>query len=151
MGKKKCFGRIVLGVFLLLTSASISLAAYSSHQNDQDVNNFLTVYPFARSTKLDDCSLCHPGGNITQGTKTSYYGSCDYCHITYGLQPPHGTIPLNGYGQAYMVAGRNQDAIKTIESADSDVDTFNNLVEIKALTFPETKRIIPDCRLPPWW
>ena len=119
------------------------MAAYSSHQNDQDVNNFLTVYSFARSTKLDDCNLCHPGGNITQGTKTQFYGSCDYCHITYGLQPPHGEIPLNGYGQAYKDAGRNQDAIKNIESADSDGDSFSNSTEIQALTLPGDNKDYP--------
>ncbi len=36
-------------------------AAYSAHQNDTDINNFLAVYPSAKSTKLDDCALCHTG------------------------------------------------------------------------------------------
>ena len=62
---------LALGVLWSVTMIPPAFAAYSSHQNDQDVNNFLTVYPFAKSTKLDDCSLCHPGGNITQGGKTS--------------------------------------------------------------------------------
>ena len=119
--------------------ASYVLAAYSSHQNDQDVSNFLTVYPFARTTKLDDCSLCHPGGKV--GSKS--YGSCDYCHITYGLQTPHGKIPLNGYGQAYKNAGRNQNALRNIEGADSDGDTYNNLMEISALSFPGDNKDYP--------
>lgn len=121
----------------------LGFGAYSSHQNDQDVGNFLTVYPFARSTKLDDCVLCHPGGSITQGGKTTSYGSCDYCHLTYGLQPPHGNVPLNAYGQAYKGAGRNQDAIKSIETADSDGDSFSNATEIQALTFPGEKKDYP--------
>ena len=96
--------RLMISVVLALAGVSVlvslGLAAYSSHQNDEDVSKFLEAYPFARSTRLDDCSLCHPGGNITQSGKTKYYGSCDYCHIIYGLQAPHGQIPLNGYGQA---------------------------------------------------
>jgi hypothetical protein len=127
---------LALGVLWSVTMIPPAFAAYSSHQNDQDVNNFLNAYPFTKSTKLDDCSVCHPGGNITQGGKTSYYGSCDYCHISYGLQPPHGQIPLNGYGQAYKLAGRNQQALLSIEKLDSDGDSYSNLAEIQALFFP---------------
>jgi hypothetical protein len=89
-------------------------------------------------TKLDACSLCHQGGNITQNGKISHYGSCDYCHQIYGLQPPHGDIrlTLNPYGSAYDKAGRSQDALRSIEGLDSDGDTYTNIVEIKALTFP---------------
>jgi hypothetical protein len=137
MGKVKLLLILALSIVWLAVSPTSALAAYSSHQNDQDVNKFLTVYPFARSTKLDDCSLCHPGGSITAGGKTTTYGSCDYCHITYGLQPPHGQVPLNGYGQAYKNAGtRDEAAIRSIEGVDSDGDTYNNLKEIQALRFP---------------
>ena len=112
------FGNFLRAAVLVVSWFVISVpsiyGAYSSHQNDQDVNNFLTVYSFARGTKLDDCNLCHPGGSVTQGRKTTSYGSCDYCHITYGLQPPHGQVPLNGYGQAYKDAGRNQGAITAL-------------------------------------
>jgi hypothetical protein len=132
-----------LGILWLGIMATPALAAYSSHQNDQDINDFLAVYAFARSSKLNDCSLCHPGGSITQNGKTTTYGSCDYCHLTYGLQTPHGNVPLNAYGQAYKGAGRNQNAIKGIESADSDVDSFSNLTEITALTFPGDKKDYP--------
>jgi hypothetical protein len=123
---------LVLGVLWMVANVKPALTAYSSHQNDEDVIKFLGAYPFARSTRLDDCSLCHPGGKF--GTK--YYGSCDYCHTSYGLQPPHGQVPLNAYGQAYKDAGRSQDALKTIETQDSDADTYNNLQEIQALFFP---------------
>jgi hypothetical protein len=130
-------GGLSLGfVLLMLAVAPFALAAYSSHQNDQDVNTFLTLYPFARSTKLDDCSLCHPGGSITSGGKTTTYGSCDYCHIKYGLAAPHGPVPLNAYGQAYSGAGRNETAIRSIEPLDSDGDGHSNLVEIQGLFFP---------------
>jgi hypothetical protein len=107
-------------------------AAYSSHQNDSDVANFLAVYPFARSTKLDDCSLCHPGGKYIDN-KT--YGSCDYCHLTSSLGQV-ADYPLNSYGQAYKTAGRSQAAIRAIEGDDSDGDTFSNLTEIQAFSFP---------------
>jgi hypothetical protein len=137
--KKMFLWIMILAVVSAGGLASYVLAAYSSHQNDQDVNNFLTVYPFARTTKLDDCSLCHPGGKV--GSKS--YGSCDYCHITYGLQLPHGQIPLNGYGQAYKNAGRSQNALRNIEGVDSDGDTYNNLMEISALSFPGDNKDYP--------
>ena len=87
MKKVGFYSILVLGFLWTMVMTTPAWAAYSSHQNDQDINNFLAVYPFARSTKLDDCSLCHPGGKI--GSKT--YGSCDYCHQTYGLKEPHQT------------------------------------------------------------
>jgi hypothetical protein len=129
---------IVLLTLLVATLTAPAWAAYSSHQDDRDINNFLSVYPFARSTKLDDCSLCHPGGYIPpQGQQGSrYYGSCDYCHLTYGLQPPHGQVPLNGYGMAYKDAGRTVQALYSIEGEDSDGDKYINLNEIQALHFP---------------
>jgi hypothetical protein len=120
--------------------ASYVLAAYSSHQNDQDINNFLTVYPFAKSTKLDDCSLCHPG------SPNGKSGSCDYCHQTYGLKPPHGNVPLNPYGQAYKDAGRSEEALQNIENLNSDAsanDTYTNIQEITALTFPGDPKDYP--------
>ena len=107
MRRRMFFGIMALGFLLMVTTASPGLAAYSAHQNDKDINNFLAVYPFAKSTKLDDCSLCHKAGCITSGTRTTYYGSCDYCHQIYKTQPPHGEIldTLNSYGKAYNDAG----------------------------------------------
>jgi hypothetical protein len=139
MRKATFFWMMVLGFWVVVTAASPSLAAYSSHQNDQDINNFLAVYPFARSTKLDDCSLCHPGGKITQGTKTTSYGSCDYCHIKCNLQTSCTDVPLNGYGQAYKNADtgrRSEKALRDIAGVDSDGDNYANSEEINALTFP---------------
>ena len=122
MGKVKVLLILTLSIVWLGVSSTSAFAAYSAHQNDQDVNNFLTVYPFAKSTKLDDCSLCHKGGCITSRTKNSYYGSCDYCHQVYKTQPPHGNIvdTLNSYGKAYNDAGGTQAALKAIESLNSD-------------------------------
>ena len=64
MRKATFFWMIVLGLLVVVSAASPSLGAYSAHQNDQDINHFLAVYPFAKSTKLDDCALCHTSGNI---------------------------------------------------------------------------------------
>ena len=137
MKKVRFYWFLVLGLLWTLTMTMPALAAYSSHQNDQDINNFLAVYPFARSTKLDDCSLCHPG------SPDSKSGSCDYCHQTYHLQPPHGQVPLNPYGQAYKDKGRDQVALRNIEGLDSDGDGYTNIVEIKALTFPGDSKDYP--------
>jgi hypothetical protein len=150
---------MVTGLIWMLGGPGDVQGAYSAHQNDQDINNFLTVYPFAKSTKLDDCALCHKPGKI--GSK--YYGSCDYCHQTYKTQPPHpeGSIllTLNSYGLAYNGAGRTKDALKAIESSNSDAsddlgtdssgnkipnkDTYTNIEEIQALTFPGDARDYP--------
>ena len=135
---------LFLAVLWSLSMIPPALAAYSSHQNDQDINNFLTVYPFAKSTKLDDCALCHPG---SADRKT---GSCDYCHQTYGLQPPHTQpVPLNSYGLAYSDAGRSKDAFGTIGGSDSDGDGKTNLEEIQALSFPGDSTDYPGLKSAP--
>ena len=141
MRKATFFWMMVLGFLVMVATASPSLAAYSAHQNDQDINNFLAVYSFAKSTKLDDCALCHKSGTI--GSKT--YGSCDYCHQSYKTQPPHGDIleTLNSYGLAYNDAGGNQAALELIEGSNSDGDTSTNIEEIRALTFPGDARDYP--------
>jgi len=161
MGKVKFLVILALGIVWMVVSSTSAFAAYSAHENDQDVNNFLTVYPFAKSTKLDDCSLCHKGGCITSSSgKSSYYGSCDYCHQVYSPNPTDENIlkTLNSYGKAYEDAGRNLAALKTIESLNSDgadklincegietpnKDTYTNIDEIKALTFPGDARDYP--------
>jgi len=124
---------LVTGLVWMLDGPGDVQGAYSAHQNDKDVNNFLAVYPFAKGTKLDDCALCHPGGKASDGRT---YGSCDYCHLTYGLTTPHGSVPLNSYGQAYEGAGGTPDSLKNIEPGDSDGDGFKNGDEIRALFFP---------------
>jgi hypothetical protein len=145
-------GLLILALAFLCAAGLTSQvwAAYSAHQNDKDINNFLGVYPSVKSTKLDDCALCHKSGKI--GSKT--YNSCDYCHQTYKTQAPHGEIldTLNSYGLAYNNAGRSQAALTAIENLNSDGsddlgtdssgnkipnnDKSTNLEEISALTFP---------------
>jgi len=128
--------RSAFTLLIALLMATTVFAAYSAHQNDQDVNNFLSVYPSAKSTKLDDCALCHPGGTVVENSKPKQYGSCDYCHITTDLQPVPGQIPLNPYGVDYENAGRTKDAIQSIEGQDSDEDGSSNILEINNLFFP---------------
>ena len=143
MGKVKFFLTLALGIVWMAVSSTSALAAYSAHQNDTDISNFLAVYPFAKSTKLDDCALCHPGGTITQSGKTTYYGSCDYCHRTYGQGS--GPAPLNSYGQDYKFFGRSKAAFGVIDfqNKDSDGDGFPNSAEITALTFPGDAKDYP--------
>jgi hypothetical protein len=141
MRRNRILWFMVLGLFGSVVSVTAALAAYSAHQNDQDINNFLAVYPFAKSTKLDDCSLCHTSGTIGKNT----YGSCDYCHQIYKTQEPHGDIllTLNSYGLAYNSAGETPQAIKAIEAMDSDGDNYTNIQEIQALTFPGAAKDYP--------
>ncbi len=137
---------LILGLSLFLGTclAVAAWAAYSAHQNDADINHFLTVYPTAKSTKLDDCALCHKSGKI--GSKP--YGSCDYCHQVYKTAEPHGNIleTLNSYGSAYHEACKTQDpvqAIQAIANIDSDGDGYLNGAEIQALTFPGNASDLP--------
>lgn len=129
---------IVLGLFGTVAALTDAQAAYSAHQNDEDISNFLTVYPFAKSTKLDDCALCHKSGNI--GSKS--YGSCDYCHKIYNTQEPHGDIlaTLNSYGEDYKDAGYSPEAI---EELNSDGDEYTNIEEIRMLTLPGDENDYP--------
>jgi len=122
--KKVCFLSVLtLGVLSVAVAASVALAAYSSHQNDQDVNHFLTVYPFAKSTKLDDCSLCHPG-SLDRRT-----GSCDYCHTTYGPATAHiNPVPLQFIRAGVQCSWQEPGGSQAIETFDSDGDGSGNLL-----------------------
>jgi hypothetical protein len=103
-----------------------------------DSGFFLSVYPETAGTKLDNCSLCHSGGSYQDSKgKTVSLGSCQWCHYTYGYDAS-GNIDdtLNAYGLAFKSAGRSADAVRTIESEDSDGDGFLNGVEIAAQRFP---------------
>jgi hypothetical protein len=53
--------------------------------------------------------------------KGSPIDACTLCH-------PSGSGPRNAYGTAYKNSGHN---FKTIETLDSDGDTFTNIKEIK--------------------
>ena len=58
----------------------VSSRAYKGHANDQDMNDLVAVYPGIAGTRLDDCHLCHTGGEVTSGGKTRTKNACDFCH-----------------------------------------------------------------------
>lgn len=94
--------KLSLLLAMLLAAAGFSSAhAISSYQT-----SFRNTYPAARGSAIDNCTLCHPGGN---------------------------TGSRNSYANAYAGAGH---AYAAIESRDSDGDGFTNLAEITAFTYP---------------
>jgi hypothetical protein len=124
---------------------TVSSRSYKGHENDADAANLVKVYPTVVGTRLDDCQTCHKGGTFTKGSSTTAFNVCDYCHLV--AHPDRvsgytGTVPasyadtLNTFGTAYKAAGRSQQALRDIASADSDSDTFGNGDEIAALRFP---------------
>ena len=133
---------ILIGIFL---TAMPAFSAYH-HEGEKDTNQFLTIYPDKKGTKLDHCALCHGGGEYERKPgRFVYLGSCQWCHHAYGYNASGNiTETLNPYGMAYYANGRNAAAIKTIESLDSDQDGFSNSVEIRASRFPGDNRDNPD-------
>jgi hypothetical protein len=111
-------------------------AAYQ-HMGEADSGNFVAVHPEKAGTKLDSCSLCHGGGAVQVGGKPMSVGSCQWCHTAYGYDGK-GDISqtLNPYGKDYLAYGRTADAVKAIESLDSDGDGFSNSEEIAATRYP---------------
>ena len=79
--------------------------------------------------------------NSTYGTSATVLNTCGICHIN-----PAGGGSRNSYGTAYANNGHN---FKTIESLDSDGDTFTNLAEINARTFPGDAASHPAVTPPP--
>jgi hypothetical protein len=125
----------ILGV---LFAGPLAASAAYQHHGESDAPNLVSAYPSKAGTKLDSCTLCHTGGSVTSGTKTTVYGSCQWCHYTYGYVAPHGDISatLNPYGKDYLEAGRSVAALKAIEPKDSDGDGFTNVAEITATRYP---------------
>ncbi|MCG2712605.1 MAG: thrombospondin type 3 repeat-containing protein [Candidatus Omnitrophica bacterium] len=71
-----------------------------------------------------------PDAKNVQKVHTDATVGCTVCH-------PQGDFKaLNEYGKAYLAAGRNVDAVKTIDDLDSDADGVTNADEIKAGTNP---------------
>lgn len=116
--------------------------AYVGHEKDADMQGFITRYPAAAGTRLDDCQTCHRGG--VKGTDTEReYSPCSYCHLlVYPNQRYRTGVPrtaadtLNAYGAAYEKAGRNPDALAAIAGQDSDGDGSPNGAEIADLRLP---------------
>lgn len=134
---KKILASLSITFLFILFASSLTnpvTAAYKAHNSDSDTELFLTAFPSAVGTKLDNCYLCHTGGNM--GKK--YLDACDYCHATYGFKPPHGDITktLNPFGIAYHEAGRSIEGLGHISTLDSDGDGFTNSAEILAGKLP---------------
>ncbi len=104
---------------------------------DFDSANFRSAYPDKVGTKLDSCALCHSGS--PEGEKP-VQGSCQYCHAVtkYGAESTAENLlkTLNPYGVDYKNHGRNVDAFQAIANTDSDLDLYNNAVEIAAIRYP---------------
>jgi len=132
-------GKKTLGITITIASifliAVVCFAAYH-HMGEDDTGIFLSAYPDKAGTKLDNCNLCHKGGQA--GGKS--YGSCQWCHRTdvYGYTAPHGNIDntLNSYGLAYKTNGSSIAAIQAIANLDSDGDGYSNAAEIAANRYP---------------
>ncbi len=130
---------LVVTTLFLLAMASISIAAYHhAGESEKDATIFLNVYPDAAGTKLDNCALCHGGGQDPNTSKQSILGSCQYCHAVsqYGTVTGKYALTLNAYGAKYASLGRTEESLKAIEGEDSDGDGYSNLSEITALRYP---------------
>lgn len=136
-------------MLLLVAMQGTGWAAYH-HAGEIDSPNFLAAYPTLAGGKLDNCALCHTGGDMPRGGGTMAVGSCQWCHYSYGYDGS-GDIAdtLNGYGAAYSNAGRNQQAILNIENLDSDGDGYTNAEEIEAGSFPGNSQDDPTKRPAP--
>ena len=113
----------------------VSSRAYKGHESDADVTNFVNAYPAAAGSRLDDCVLCHTGGEVPGKRGLTKVNSCDYCHYI-GQNDSPFTQTLNSYGASYNDGGRSIDALKAIGSEDSDDDGYTNIEEITEFFFP---------------
>lgn len=127
--------KIVLISGMILGVLSV-FAAYH-HQGERDSANFLKAHPAKAGGKLDQCALCHSGGQMEKSGSKVVLGSCQWCHFKYGYDMKGSlTETLNAYGRDYLKHGRDHAAIKAIAAIDSDGDGFGNGDEIAADRFP---------------
>jgi hypothetical protein len=138
--------------FLLIFSwCSVGFSAYH-HEGEKDAGKFLTAYPVKAGTKLDNCALCHKGGEyLDSKSKPVELGSCQWCHRTYGYDGA-GDIQetMNEYGKAYKNAGRTAEAAISLNSQDSDGDGYDNSTEINADNFPGNAGDHPGLTVAPY-
>lgn len=134
-----------LGVTMLLFFFSLGFVALGAgsgraayyHMGEIDSPNFAAVYPDRVGTKLDSCNLCHSGGAMSVGGKTTNVGSCQWCHYSFGYDSSGNILDtLNGYGMAYLAHGRSKAAVRAIDGLDSDGDGYTNAEEIAAVRYP---------------
>jgi len=127
---------LLLPAMLVLCPAGAK-AAYH-HLDEADAPKFQQAYPDLVGTKLDDCALCHTGGQYEkQPGQYVTVGSCQWCHMTYGYDGSGDSYQtLNPYGKDYRAAGRSVSAFAAIESKDSDADSYSNKQELEAVRYP---------------
>jgi hypothetical protein len=137
------FAALAAGLIVFAGSKQeVKSRAYTGHENDRDVKNFVHQYPKTAGTRLDDCQTCHRSG--VAGTDTEReYSPCGYCHILkYGNTRYKTGVPktyqdtLNAYGLAYKQKGRTPEALAAIAEIDTDGDSFPNSIEIADLRYP---------------
>ena len=140
----------VLFLILSLATAATVFAYYAAHK-DKDSAGVLETYPALTGTALDDCALCHRGGDAPlpgdPEQKPVKAGTCEHCHYVMWTQERHVGLTLNAYGHDYLKAGADTAALKIIEGMDSDGDGVSNAEEIKSLTQPGDPDSLPH--LPP--
>lgn len=140
---RKCV--LIFTVTLILGFFTTTQAAYH-HEGEADSPNFVAAYPELEGSKLDNCALCHCGGEYEKKPgKFITVGSCQWCHMTYGYDIS-GDIKetMNPYGTDYYNAGRSVSAFSSIEGDDSDGDSYNNKEEIDALSYPGDENDDPN-------
>jgi hypothetical protein len=124
---------------------AVSSRSYRGHAHDTDITNFVSAYPAAAGSRLDDCQTCHRGGTFTEadGGRTTTKNACDYCHLVQNpatgfveAMPKDLRATLNPYGLAYLEAGRSRRAVRSIDGRDSDGDGAANGAEVAALKYP---------------
>jgi hypothetical protein len=129
--------------------------AYFGHENDADMKGFISTYPAAAGTRLDDCQTCHRGG--VRGTDTERDVSpCSYCHLVAFPNARYKTgVPkdyeatLNAYGLDYKRAGRTPAAFAALDGRDSDGDGKPNGAEVADLRNPGDPASRPGLPLAP--
>ena len=129
-------------VFAGAIQESVSSRAYVGHENDQDIQNYIQMYPAAAGTRLDDCQTCHRDGVKETDTEREF-SPCGYCHLLQYRNPKYRTrVPqnytqtLNSYGAAYSQWGRSMEALAALSQLDSDGDGATNADEIGDLRNP---------------
>ncbi len=123
-------------LIVLFLLAFFAFAAYH-HQGEHDSAIFLKAHPSKAGGKLDQCVLCHSGGQMDQGGSKVVLGSCQWCHFRYGYDRKGPLAEtLNAFGMDYLKYGRDHAAVTAIAGLDSDGDGFSNGSEISADRFP---------------
>jgi len=138
-----------------LRSGGVRSHAYKGHAQERDTRIFVSAYPAAAGSRLDDCQTCHKGGMVTAGSRRTWKNPCDFCHLIPfpsrdSPEAPHlFKDTLNPYGLQYEAGGRSIRALRDSGGTDSDGDGFANDDEIRALTYPGAPESRPGQTRPP--